>query len=370
MSIADTTLLKDPVSSRTPYLARYSWENGLEYIQTFHTDTVAGWGGSVYQVLIDEDRNMYPVIGFSQNLIIGADTFFTTNPNTINRADACLAKLSDEGELQWGKVGLSISKMGLTSEQQLVITGHEEDTMPWGNTEIEPGYHLTLLKNDGEPEWVSQSPRFDPFRISSMAIKEDRIYTHLWHGGPTAFPDTSYFVEDKIMILRHDAQSGRLVWHKEFGEDDVQEYPGELLVMQSHTLVCGGDFITYLQNFTYLDGIQVVDQYPFSSSAWHYIGFTGSDTLLSTSFTSQPERVHLTAFPNPTRNHISITGFIGTQKVSIKILDMQGRVIRQKSLEAVDGQVSVGLDHLAAGVYLLQVHSLQHTQLFRIIKQP
>ena len=276
------TFRRDGIDSRDIFLARYHTSGILDTVWMFGS-TSEGWEGEIYHLEVDQAGNIYLQGTFEENLIIGPDTLWSTT-NTWNQADKYLVKLSPQGEIVWSRVGTPVSEMILDAQGRLIVTGNTNSGMTWGDFNIEPGYFLLALDTTRDPLWVSQSPRIPQglFRIADIMVSGGRIYSQVLHQGPTEFPDTSYYVKDKVLILRHDMRDGRLVWFKEFGEAGVYENAQDILVSHASQIVSSGSFWTELQNYTYLDTILVIDQYPFGFGQWHYIGVTGPDTLRST----------------------------------------------------------------------------------------
>ncbi|MEZ4851222.1 MAG: T9SS type A sorting domain-containing protein [Bacteroidia bacterium] len=86
--------------------------------------------------------------------------------------------------------------------------------------------------------------------------------------------------------------------------------------------------------------------------------------------------VNLSAYPNPFVDHIhiQIEHLISSQNSQLQILDIQGRIVHEFSLEehqAVDGLIELnwnGVD-LPAGVYLLRLKTGLENQVIRLLKQ-
>ncbi|UTW63166.1 multicopper oxidase domain-containing protein [bacterium SCSIO 12741] len=61
----------------------------------------------------------------------------------------------------------------------------------------------------------------------------------------------------------------------------------------------------------------------------------------------------MTLFPNPARNQFYLEG-ASKERSTLKIYDLNGRLITQKSLPAFSGAISIGTEQLNAGYYLIE----------------
>lgn len=366
------TLVSDTSGTRDLWLAGYNAEGQLETFRLL-TSAAEGWAGRVRHVAVDQVGNQYLEGAFEADLLIGQDTLWSTT-NTWNQADNYLIKLSPQGEVIWAQVGRPIHQMVLDQQGRLIVTGEVGTAMTWGNHTIAPGYYLAALDETGEPEWLFQnSIMSNIFLVTGLAAKGNHIYTYSRYSGPLELPDTTYAgVPHDNFIFCHAANDGELLWHKKIGVGDVDESSGEILLDSRNRLVVSGAFHTEFQNYTYLDTIQVVDQYPFSGfGQWHYIGITGPDTLLSTNLYAQAELPPTwQAYPNPVRHTLYIEGDQAGQPVTLSLIDLRGRVWQRTSLLWPKARYSMGLSDLPAGIYFLHLQANTAQTVFKLIKQP
>lgn len=75
----------------------------------------------------------------------------------------------------------------------------------------------------------------------------------------------------------------------------------------------------------------------------------------------------LSVYPNPANNVITISNTADALIGSVKITDLNGRVVATKQLNATEGQISIA--DLAAGVYMLNITTDQGSGTKKIIKQ-
>ncbi len=75
----------------------------------------------------------------------------------------------------------------------------------------------------------------------------------------------------------------------------------------------------------------------------------------------------ITCFPNPTNDVINIENTSETQLESIKIYDMNGRLIREIAITTSDTQ-HINLSDLSSGVYLFNIYNDQVNTVKRVIK--
>ena len=83
---------------------------------------------------------------------------------------------------------------------------------------------------------------------------------------------------------------------------------------------------------------------------------------------TEHNKTSLTAYPNPAKDYITLTGFEGEDVMSIHISDILGH--KQELKYEVDGeQALVDISSLPQGLYLVTVYTDKTTYLCRIIKQ-
>lgn len=76
----------------------------------------------------------------------------------------------------------------------------------------------------------------------------------------------------------------------------------------------------------------------------------------------QPSLAQLRAFPNPNQGQFSLDIYVpGHQQAELRVLDSQGRKVQQRQLQLEKGmnREEVSLDHLPAGIYVVQLITRQ-----------
>ena len=72
-------------------------------------------------------------------------------------------------------------------------------------------------------------------------------------------------------------------------------------------------------------------------------------------------------YPNPAENVISITNSLDTTINAIEMSDLNGRVVKNIKMNAVDGQISIG--DLSAGVYMMKINTDLGVAIKKIVKE-
>ncbi len=77
---------------------------------------------------------------------------------------------------------------------------------------------------------------------------------------------------------------------------------------------------------------------------------------------------HFQVFPNPTLGNLNIT--IGSiERAEISLLDMNGKTLLTFNLgENYNGTYLFNIEHLASGIYILQMHRKDYVKLVKVIK--
>ncbi len=78
-----------------------------------------------------------------------------------------------------------------------------------------------------------------------------------------------------------------------------------------------------------------------------------------------PEEIQTVLVPNPTLNDITISGMLGSKKITL--MDLSGRVISEMSSE--QQAPSIDMQQYPAGIYLVSVKSTQVEKTFKVIKE-
>ena len=90
-------------------------------------------------------------------------------------------------------------------------------------------------------------------------------------------------------------------------------------------------------------------------------------TALAESLTN----ARLTLFPNPTPDvvHFRIKGQVTSTEINVTVLDRQGAVVLQSTQRLANGQMTLPINHLAAGYYLFKIKIGEEVVLRRIVKK-
>jgi len=81
-----------------------------------------------------------------------------------------------------------------------------------------------------------------------------------------------------------------------------------------------------------------------------YVMFLGSDATVG--IDNVTDNVEMVAYPNPATQTVNVRYTMNEPKGSLVLYNMQGAKVREQSLSSSEGNISIQLDDLAAGVYI------------------
>jgi hypothetical protein len=73
---------------------------------------------------------------------------------------------------------------------------------------------------------------------------------------------------------------------------------------------------------------------------------------------------NLGVYPNPATNSITITGFNAATQSTVKMYNMSGQQVLQQNVPAGSGSISVQVQELPSGIYVIQLHSSGNAPMF------
>ncbi len=132
----------------------------------------------------------------------------------------------------------------------------------------------------------------------------------------------------------------------------IQDHEGKKLFFQDGTFYCA-DSPTY----------SCIEAYELNTpkNEWTCGGVNQKRSILS----SEPNidfKVDFKVFPNPSKGHFTVEfADMNNDPHLIKTMNMDGKLIQSIHVEAFQQQVTVNLDGISKGMYLLQLHNNDHT---------
>lgn len=118
---------------------------------------------------------------------------------------------------------------------------------------------------------------------------------------------------------------------------------------------------------------QYFDQSPYFGQSYYRLrqtDFDGTETKseIQTVWIDQNEGIEV--FPNPFQDQLNIRMIQeGEEPLQLNLFDAAGRLVRQDQFSSSQNQINwIGLDHLAAGNYLLEIRSDQQVSHFKLVK--
>ena len=96
-----------------------------------------------------------------------------------------------------------------------------------------------------------------------------------------------------------------------------------------------------------------------------------SSMLTSVEPTKSSDKITVTAYPNPTRNNVTIDmPVLGSDDLTIQVINYQGQVVLSKQVRVTGIETSIGLDvsKVPAGNYIIKIDGNKHKAATKLIK--
>lgn len=271
--------------------------NSMRAIQWLTSFTPTGGNSATKSVSVDRGDNVY-LAGYFANQI----TFGTTTYTTLGDDDCFYAKLNSGGQLVWSQHG---GAAGSFDQSSNVVARPDSGAI-----------FLTTTNTNN-------------FALQTASLPG---------------PALGAFGGDFFMMLD---DAGNFVW-----ADGVDEMP------LNTTFTMSNDGKIYFSG-SYMAG-QDFDFGPVntntscSGSADMFIARYKTPIKKFVSLAENSMNHQLMFYPNPATDKISVTGTVGA--LSIELLDMQGKSIRNFAVDGNQNLMEISVTGLPAGVYLAKVH--------------
>jgi len=97
--------------------------------------------------------------------------------------------------------------------------------------------------------------------------------------------------------------------------------------------------------------------------------YQSQDTLISSDEIASSIGNAIEIFPNPFSSNINITFNFDVPNAQIRIFDRLGRLVFQKEFDRPDKFLSLDLDTLGRGFYIVEVHTQHTRQISKLLKK-
>ncbi|MEM9985552.1 MAG: T9SS type A sorting domain-containing protein [Bacteroidota bacterium] len=176
--------------------------------------------------------------------------------------------------------------------------------------------------------------------------------------GPLDLPDTNYqYIDSDVLIFKHALESGAWRWHKKIGEPEVWELVGKILIDEQSRVISSASFNADFVGYTYLDTIKIIDRYPLTLAQWQYIGYTSPENLPRLRTDPFDDRSAKFILPNPSQGQVWLKGLPKTSLVRIKLSNLEGKTMYQRTLPTSDGTLQLNLTPYPNGLYVIIIET-------------
>jgi hypothetical protein len=272
-----------------------------------------------------------------------------------------LTKINSAGNIVWTKQyrgWMLASQLECADDTTLLIAAFSNDT--WsvlGNDTIpEDGNFLAKIDTSGQVLWTNRTNAGITF-----AVENNEIYT----GG--YFRDTGYFYKHSLIIpctsqyviyLMKLNSAGTLIKYQTFPPSSGWQTLDCIITDNAGSILVSGwfsDTLKFANNLICRD---------FQGDAY----LAKIPNSISVNVSSREKWSEVEPYPNPTLSEINLT-VAGNYFFKIRIFDFQGRCIKSGIYNKVGETLSIDLNDLMAGVYVLEVHTGTEKIYRKIIKQ-
>jgi len=128
---------------------------------------------------------------------------------------------------------------------------------------------------------------------------------------------------------------------------------------------------TYARNASGQVASQLVREYDLTTQLFQNYSLTEFfyRQPVAASSHEQKSTLALQAYPNPTQNNIHLRLPEGTADAEIRVRNMQGQLLQSQKYQADQGAITLSLQHLPNGLYLLEAIAGQEKGSLRVVKQ-
>lgn len=350
------------------YIAKYNSSGSVQWVKTMDAPNANGYA-MVYSIGMNAFDNLY----------ITGKLFDTVNVNssiTIFDGPFFVANSNMAGEWQWAKTAKSdASAVGISlvadDASNVYIGGVFSSSLYFGNDSLalplDFDSHIFIVKyNDsGDFQWAKKiAPGDRSEGLNEMALDPSgtNIYlagsftsSHITIGSTTFTKAESWNADPRDGFIAQMDASGNFQWAKQVKAISCNEGSARVHISAIHTafngtkvyatgeIICKGDF-----------GNNMTVDNAWGESAFNF--FLAKMNISSLSGLNEKDESGLVnIYPNPANNILNIFLSDAHHDVNITLMDMQGKIVEQRTLENNIETVQFNVNGLSTGMYMVMI---------------
>jgi hypothetical protein len=229
----------------------------------------------------------------------------------------------------------------------------------------EPGSYLIKYNSDGQLLWHKHITPFGWAGTGPFAAESDGGLIYVTNYGKMKFDDMDFISEGMDLFVSGITPEGSSLWYKTT-KVDISIQPGGLTPTDILRGPSGDIYITGMINGSHYFNPYMINTGKSSDYDDLFLAKLRVSETVGAEET-QKTRGDISIFPNPSGHAFTLSAFLPEQQlVSCKILDVQGKCLRNSPAEKVQGSYGKEFDlsGYSQGIYFLEVWigSERHTR--------
>jgi hypothetical protein len=346
-------------------IAVYNWNNGQANGQTFVT------GDEQAHILVVTDSNgcswsdtlsifNNPVSTFS----LGPDTGFCAGSTYTIIGPGFLA------DFQWNDTASSSPNLNIQQAGTYWLSAANSFGCRYADTISLVEFALPMLDLGADTGYCSGN---------QLILQSPLNGSYEWMGNPARDEDTLWVSGAGTYFLRFTDQNGC----SDIDSIEVSLYPNPSINLGADTIICIGDTLTLdagsgYATYLWSDNSNGQTLKVFAKGTYNVLvtsnqGCEGFDEIVvdTTTCTNSMDQLQLSGlkiYPVPAMEILHIEWPSADQQLSITLLDLSGKVLLDKSIEAGNNSSILSVEDLKAGIYVLRVQQGDRLAQIKVLK--
>jgi hypothetical protein len=361
------------------FIAKYDINGNFNWANTIQSSILS----SAYDLIVDDSGNVF-ISGIFQGDAYFGQGAGTDTLSSNGLSDAFFAKYDQNGDYVWacgfGSTQVDVAwNIELDDSNNILLNGNFRYTVDFDpgagvytltSAHTTPDIFFAKYSPNAELIWVkrleqngfSNSFSFDVDNQNNIYLSGSVIGTVDLDPGTAIVSHT--FSNYNIYFAKYDKE-GNYIWGHVL-EQSNQPY-GEcysMAVDELSNIYLSG---LLLGTIDFDPGVGVFNQ-TNSNSGIYIAKYSQTNTAIGSLVNES--NLYVKVFPNPAEDYVQIVFTLPTTDVGVlRMLDLQGRVIWQKQVEAKTKQLSIDLSPFASGAYLLNYQSKNTRYSYKLLHE-